>query len=180
MSRVGKKPIPVPKGVTVTLKGADVHIKGPKGELSFTFHPDTVIEYKDNVIQVSRKSNVGFQRALHGTARAIIANMIKGVTEGFERKLEIVGVGYKAEAKGKMVQFNLGFSHPILFAPPAGIEVSASSPTAISVKGIDKQLVGQVAAKIRSFKPPEPYQGKGVKYAVETVRRKAGKAATKK
>lgn len=180
MSRIGKKPIPVPANVTVTISGATVRVKGPKGELHQTFHPDTLIEMKDKEIHISRKSNVGFHRALHGTARAVVANMITGVTEGFERKLEIIGVGYKAEAKGKVVQFNLGFSHPLLFQPPAGVEVVVNSPTTVSVKGIDKQLIGQVAQKIRSFKLPEPYKGKGVKYADEKIRRKAGKAAAKK
>lgn len=180
MSRIGKKPVPVPKGVTIHLQGTDVRVKGPKGELAFQFHPETHIEVKDGEVLVTRKNNVGFQRALHGTVRAILANMVTGVTQGFEEKLEIVGVGFKAELKGKLMQFNLGFSHPILFAPPTGVEVTAPTPTTLSVKGIDKQLVGQVAAKIRSFRPPEPYQGKGIRYASEYVRRKAGKAATKK
>lgn len=180
MSRVGRKPIPIPAGVTITVTGTTVKVKGPKGELSSRFHPETLIAIKDKEVHVTRKNDTGFQRALHGTARAVIANMVLGVSEGFERKLEIVGVGYKAEAKGKLIQFNLGFSHPILFQPPTGIDIAVPAPTNVIIKGIDLQLVGQVAAKIRSFKPPEPYKGKGVKYADERVKRKAGKAAAKK
>lgn len=180
MSRIGKKPIPIPANVTVQVDATTVKVKGPKGELTQRFHPETQIEVKGKEVIVTRKNDVGFQRALHGTVRAVIANMIRGVSEGFEQKLEIVGVGYKAEPKGKLVQFNLGFSHPILFQPPTGIEIAVPSPTNVTIKGIDAQLVGQVSAKIRSFKPPEPYKGKGVKYAEEHIRRKAGKAAAKK
>jgi len=180
VSRIGKKPIPIPPNVTLTLAGTTVTVKGPKGQLVKEFHPETLIEIKDKEVQVNRKSNAGFHRALHGTARAIIANMIQGVSEGFERKLDIVGVGYKAEGKGSYVQFSLGYSHPILFVPPQGIEVNVVNPTSLVIKGIDKQLVGQVATKIRSFKKPEPYKGKGIKYTEERIKRKAGKAAAKK
>ncbi len=180
MSRIGKKPVPIPDKVTVQVQGTTVTVKGPKGELARTFHPESMIEVKDKQVIVSRKSNATFQRSLHGTARAIIANMITGVTGGFEKKMEIVGVGYKVELKDNVIRFSLGFSHPILFIPPKGIEISVASPTAFSVRGIDRQLVGQVATKIRSFKEPEPYKGKGIKYADETIKRKAGKAAAKK
>ena len=180
MSRVGKKPIPIPDKVTVAISGSTITVKGPKGELKQTFHPESQVKVEGKEVVVTRKSNAGFHRALHGSVRAIVANMITGVTDGFERKLDIVGVGFKAETKGKLVQFNLGYSHPILFAPPTGIEVQVAGPTAVVVKGVDKQIVGQVAQKIQSFKPPEPYKGKGIKYADETVRRKAGKAAAKK
>lgn len=180
MSRIGKKPIPIPDKVNIQVKGTTVTVKGPKGQLENTFNPETIIEMKDKEIIVSRKNNVSFHRALHGTARAIIANMIKGVSEGFERKMEIIGVGYKIETKDNTIRFSLGYSHPILFVPPQGVEINITSPTVFSVKGIDKQLVGQVATKIRSFKPPEPYKGKGVKFVDEKVKRKAGKAAAKK
>lgn len=180
MSRIGKKPIPIPDKVNVQVQGTTVTVKGPKGQLVSTFHPETIIEQKDKTIIISRKNNVGFHRSLHGTARAIIANMIAGVTEGFEKKMEIVGVGYKVELKDNVIRFSLGYSHPILFIPPQGVEISVTSPTVFSVKGIDKQLVGQVATKIRSFKQPEPYKGKGIKFAEEKIKRKAGKAAAKK
>jgi len=180
VSRIGRKPVAIPAGVNITVNGPIVSVKGPKGELKQSFNPETKIEVKDKEVIVSRKNNSGFHRALHGTARAIIANMVTGVSQGFEKKLDIIGVGYKAEPKGKMVQFNLGFSHPVLFQPPVGIEIQVPTPTSLTVKGIDKQLVGQVAIKIRSFKPPEPYKGKGIKFVEERVRRKAGKAAAKK
>ncbi|HMW32395.1 MAG TPA: 50S ribosomal protein L6 [bacterium] len=180
MSRIGKKPVAIPDKVTVTVKGSVVTVKGPKGELTKQFHPEAMVEVKDKEIIVSRKNNTNFQRALHGSVRAIIAGMVTGVSDGYERKLDIIGVGFKAEAKGKVIQFNLGFSHPILFAPPTGVEIAIPTPTSVSIKGINKELVGQVAQKIRSFKMPEPYKGKGIKYSDETIRRKAGKAATKK
>ena len=180
MSRIGKKPIPIPDNVNVQVKGTTVTVKGPKGELVRTFHPETIVEIKDKEVIVTRKNNTGFQRSLHGTARAIIANMVTGVVSGFEKKMEIVGVGYKIELKDNVVRFSLGFSHPILFIPPTGVEINIASPTAFVVKGVDKQVVGQVATKIRSFKEPEPYKGKGIKYSDETIKRKAGKAAAKK
>ena len=177
MSRVGRKPIPIVKGVTVTKKNDAVVVKGPKGELSATVHPDITIEINQAEVLVSRHADDGAHRALHGLWRALIQNMINGVTQGYSRKLEIVGVGYRAEMRGKKLQLMLGFSHPILFGPPDGVTLEAPTQTSILISGIDKQLVGLVAAKIRSFRPPEPYKGKGVKYEGEYIRRKAGKAA---
>ena len=177
MSRVGRKPIPITGGVKVDLKDHAIRVKGPKGELAAEVHPALGVEIKDNQILVSRSSDLKEFRALHGLWRALIQNMIKGVTDGYARKLELVGVGYRAELKGSKLQLALGFSHPILFAPPQGIKIEAPTQTNITISGIDKQLVGQVAAKIRSFRPPEPYKGKGIKYEGEFVRRKAGKAA---
>jgi large subunit ribosomal protein L6 len=177
VSRVGRKPIPIVKGVTVTKKNDAVVVKGPKGELSATVHPDITIEINQAEVLVSRHADDGAHRALHGLWRALIQNMINGVTQGYSRKLEIVGVGYRAEMRGKKLQLMLGFSHPILFGPPDGVTIEAPTQTSILISGIDKQLVGLVAAKIRSFRPPEPYKGKGVKYEGEYIRRKAGKAA---
>lgn len=177
MSRVGRKPISVPQGVKVQKAGQSITVAGPKGELQASVHPDITVEVKDNIVTVTRSTDQKQHRALHGLWRANIQNMVKGVTGGYSRKLELVGVGYRAEMKGKKLQLLLGFSHPILFAPPNGIKVEAPTQTNITISGIDKQLVGQVAAKIRSFRPPEPYKGKGVKYEGEYIRRKAGKAA---
>ena len=177
MSRVGRKPIPIVTGVKVQKTDRAVKIIGPRGELSATVHPDIGFEIKDNQILITRSNDEKQQRSLHGLWRALMANMIKGVTDGYSKKLELVGVGYRAEMKGKKLQLLLGFSHPILFAPPEGIKIEAPTQTNITISGIDKQLVGQVAAKIRSFRPPEPYKGKGVKYEGEYIRRKAGKAA---
>jgi large subunit ribosomal protein L6 len=177
MSRIGKKPIPILKGIQFVQQETRIKISGPKGELTVNVPSTLGVQVKENEILVSRSSDTKEQRALHGTWRALLNNMVKGVSEGFQRKLEIVGVGYKAEVKGKKIQFMLGYSHPILFVPPPGIKVEIPQPTNIVITGIDKQLVGQVAAKIRSFRPPEPYKGKGVKYEGEYIRRKAGKAA---
>lgn len=177
MSRVGRKPIPIVKGVTVTPQNGSVVVKGPKGELRAKVHPAIVVEVKDNQVVLSRSSEEKPVRALHGLWRANIQNMIHGVTEGYTKKLEIVGVGYRAEMKGAKLQLQVGYSHPIVFGAPEGIKLEAPTQTSIVVSGIDKQLVGLVAAKIRSFKPPEPYKGKGIKYENEYIRRKAGKAA---
>jgi len=177
VSRVGRKPIPVVSGVKVQTSGQQVTISGPKGELAALVHPAIGVAVKDNVINVTRSSDGKQERSLHGLWRALLANMVKGVTEGYVRKLELVGVGYRAEMKGKSLQLMLGFSHSILFQPPNGIKIETPAQTNITVSGIDRQLVGQVAAKIRSFRPPEPYKGKGVKYEGEYIRRKAGKAA---
>ena len=177
MSRVGRKPIAIVSGVKVQAADRRVTVTGPKGELAASLHPDVSVEIKDNKIHVSRAGDLKPQRALHGLWRALLQNMVDGVTKGYSKKLELVGVGYRAEMKGKKLQLLLGFSHPILFAPPDGIKIEAPTQTNITVSGIDRQLVGQVAAKIRSFRPPEPYKGKGVKYEGEYIRRKAGKAA---
>jgi large subunit ribosomal protein L6 len=177
VSRVGRKPISIVKGVTVTKKDGKIVVKGPKGELSATVHSDITIDVQPSEVRVSRQADDGAHRALHGLWRALIQNMISGVSQGYSKKLEIVGVGYRAEMKGKKLQLMLGYSHPILFAPPDGITLEAPTQTSITISGIDKQLVGLVAAKIRSFRPPEPYKGKGVKYEGEYIRRKAGKAA---
>jgi len=177
VSRVGRKPISIVKGVTITKKDDAIVVKGPKGELSATVHPDITVDINPSEGLVSRHADDGAHRALHGLWRALIQNMVNGVTQGYSQKLEIVGVGYRAEMRGKKLQLMLGFSHPILFGPPDGVTIEAPTQTSIMVSGIDKQLVGLVAAKIRSFRPPEPYKGKGVKYEGEYIRRKAGKAA---
>jgi len=177
VSRVGRKPIPITSGVKVAQSGQLVTVTGPKGSLSAEVHRDISVEIKDSTIRLGRSSDLKAQRSLHGLWRALLANMVRGVTEGYAKKLELVGVGYRAELKGKKLQLLLGFSHPILFAPPEGIKIETPTQNNITVSGIDRQLVGQVAAKIRSFRPPEPYKGKGVKYDGEYVRRKAGKAA---
>jgi large subunit ribosomal protein L6 len=177
VSRIGKKPIEIPAGVTAALKDGVITVKGPKGELREKVHSAIGIEIKDQKIFASRSSDETRYRALHGLWRALIQNMIVGVTQGYTKKLEIVGVGYRAEMKGKNLNLLLGYSHPILFAPPEGIKVEAPTQTNVVISGAHKQLVGLVAAKIRSLRPPEPYKGKGIKYEGEYVRHKAGKAA---
>jgi large subunit ribosomal protein L6 len=177
VSRIGKKPVAIVQGVKVHLAERDIKITGPKGELKATVHPDISLEVADGQVLVKRHTEEKKHRALHGLWRALVQNMMTGVTTGYTRKLELVGVGYRAEMKGKKLQLLLGFSHPILFAAPEGVTIEAPTQTNITISGIDKMLVGQVAAKIRSFRPPEPYKGKGVKYEGERVRRKAGKAA---
>ena len=177
MSRIGKQPVAVPSGVDVKLDGAHLVVKGPKGQLERDVHPEMHVSVDDGEVNVTRPSDKKEHRALHGLTRALINNMVTGVTEGFERRLEIVGVGYRAEPKGKGLKLSLGFSHTIDYPAPDGIEFELPQPTNIVVRGIDKQKVGQVAAEIRAFRPPEPYKGKGVRYAGEHVRRKAGKAA---
>ena len=177
MSRIGRKPVPIAKGIKIEKKDRTIRIAGPKGELSAVVHPAIGFEIKGEEVLLSRTSDEKSVKALHGLWRALINNMVKGVTEGFQRKLEIVGVGYKAELRGKRLQLALGYSHPIVFNPPEGIKLEVSQPTNITISGADKQLVGQVASKIRSFRPPEPYKGKGIMYEGEYIRRKAGKAA---
>lgn len=180
MSRIGKLPIQISDKVTVDVADDNtVTVKGPKGELNKQFAPQMKIEVKDGSIEVSRPDEQKSNRALHGLTRALLANMVTGVTEGFSRKLEIIGVGYKAEMKGKKLLLNLGFAHPIILAVPKSIAIQTPSPTEIIVSGTDKESVGLVAAKIRSFKKPEPYKGKGIRYAGEFVRRKAGKTVGK-
>ncbi len=177
MSRIGRKPVQIPKGVTVAVKDGIVSVKGPKGELKEKVHPDIKVDINNDQVVLSRSQEDTKYRALHGLWRALIQNMIIGVTEGYSKKLEIVGVGYRAEMKGSRLNLLLGYSHPILFAAPEGIKVEAPTQTSIIISGAHKQLVGLVAAKIRSLRPPEPYKGKGIKYEGEYIRRKAGKAA---
>lgn len=179
MSRIGKKPISIPSGVSVNINGQVVKIKGSLGELQTTVHPNITVKLEDNSIVVSRPDDQKENRSLHGLTRALLQNMVKGVSEGYKKVLDIVGVGYKAELKGTNLLVTIGYSHPIYFIPPAGIKIETPTPTQIIVSGIDKQLVGQVASKIRSFRKPEPYKGKGIKYSDEQILRKAGKTAGK-
>jgi len=179
MSRIGKKLITVPSGVSIEEKEGRVIVKGPKGMLSESIPQGITMTIENNEVKFQRSSDVAEQRALHGLARALTNNMVEGVTKGFVKKLEMVGVGFKAEKKGKWIQFALGFSHPIILQVPAEITVDVPAPTQVTVTGIDKQLVGAVAAKIRSMRPPEPYKGKGIKYVGEKIIRKAGKTAGK-
>ncbi|KAA3656299.1 MAG: 50S ribosomal protein L6 [Calditrichaeota bacterium] len=179
MSRVGKKVIELPAGVTVSRDGQVVSVKGPKGELAEVLNSAMEIKIDGNQLTVERPSDSKEHRALHGLSRSLVANMVEGVTNGFEKKLEIRGIGYRAEMRGDNVLFNLGFSHPIIFIPPKSITVKAEGNTNITVSGIDKELVGHVAAKIRTFRKPEPYKGKGIRYVGEYVREKAGKTAGK-
>ncbi|MEH7442712.1 50S ribosomal protein L6 [Bacillus sp. JJ1122] len=175
MSRVGKKPIEIPAGVTVTLDNNHVTVKGPKGELSRTFHADIEIKVEDNVINISRPSDAKEHRALHGTTRAVLANMVEGVSKGFERTLELVGVGYRASKQGNKLVLSVGYSHPVEIEPETGIEIEVPANTKVIVKGTDKERVGALAANIRDVRPPEPYKGKGIRYEGEFVRRKEGK-----
>ena len=176
MSRIGKHPVIVAKGVTATVDGNTVKVKGPKGELERTLHPDMKVTLSDNQILVERPSDESNHKALHGLSRTLVANMIEGVTKGYKKELELVGVGYKAEARPYGLQLALGFSHPVKYEAPKGIKLSAPAPTQIVVEGANKEVVGQVAAELRSIRPPEPYKGKGIKYVGEQIRRKAGKA----
>lgn len=177
MSRIGRAPITVPDGVEVVYDDALVTVKGPKGELSQRVPREMLVEQKDGVITVSRPTESGRHRSLHGLTRTLIANMVDGVTAGFEKRLEIVGVGYRAALKGSALELVVGYSHPVVVEPPDGITFETPQATAVLVKGIDKQAVGEVAAKIRALRPPEPYKGKGIRYAGEYVQRKVGKRA---
>jgi large subunit ribosomal protein L6 len=179
MSRIGKQPVPVLQGVTVTIDGSTVVVKGPKGELTRTFHPDLSIAVDNGNVVVTRPSDEQRHRALHGLTRALVANMVEGVTKGYQKQLEITGVGYKAEVKPYGLLLALGFSHPVEYKAPAGIKLTAPQPTQILVDGADKEVVGRVAAELRKLRPPEPYKGKGIRYAGEIIRRKAGKAGGK-
>ena len=179
MSRIGKRPISLPKGVTVTVDGNTVRVKGPKGELQRTLHSDLTVALENNEVTVSRPSDDAHHKALHGLSRTLVANMVEGTSKGFQKTLELVGVGYKAEKRPYGLQLALGFSHPVEYKAPKGITLSAPQPTQIVIDGADKEIVGQVAAEIRSLRPPEPYKGKGVKYQGEQIRRKAGKAGGK-
>jgi large subunit ribosomal protein L6 len=177
MSRIGKLPIQVPAGVDVTIDGRTVAVKGPKGSLSHTVaEPIEVAKDEDGVIVVSRPNDENRNKALHGLSRTLVANLITGVTEGYSKRLEISGVGYRVQAKGSNLEFALGYSHPVLIEAPEGITFKVESPTKLSVEGIDKQRVGEVAARIRKLRKPDPYKAKGVKYEGEVIRRKVGKA----
>ena len=178
MSRVGRKPISIPSGVKVKIEENQVTVTGPKGELTQRIHPSMVVEIDQDKLLIKRQSDNKFHKSLHGLTRSLIANMVIGVISDYQKTLEIQGIGYKAELLGKKLNFSLGLSHPILFSPPEGIKIDLDGPNKIKVWGIDKQLVGLVAAKIRSFRPPEPYKGKGIRYEGEIVRKKAGKTAT--
>jgi len=177
MSRIGRKPVNVPDAVTVTIAPGNIVVKGPKGELAQTYSQDMTVSQEENTILVARPTDRGEHRALHGLTRSLIANMVEGVTDGFEKRLEIQGVGYRAALKGKNLELALGFSHPVSIEAPEGIEFEVPQATEIIVRGIDKQLVGQVAADIRKRRPPEPYKGKGIRYRDEQVLRKVGKRA---
>lgn len=177
MSRIGKQPIEVPQGTDVTVNGQNVHVKGPKGELTFDAHADMTVALEEGVVTVTRPSDEPQHRALHGLTRMLVANMIEGVVTGFSKTLEIQGVGYRALKKGSGIELNLGFSHTINYLAPDGVSLDLPDQTTIVVTGVDKQKVGQAAAEIRAFRPPEPYKGKGIRYKGEHVRRKAGKTA---
>ena len=177
MSRIGRKPVAVPDAVTVEIGASDIAVKGPKGELRQGFSPDMKVEQEDGVVTITRPTDRGEHRALHGLTRSLIANMVEGVTDGFEKRLEIQGVGYRAALKGKNLELALGFSHPVVLKAPQGITFEVPTPTEVLVKGIDKQQVGEIAAQVRKVRPPEPYKGKGIRYEGEYVRRKVGKRA---
>jgi large subunit ribosomal protein L6 len=175
MSRIGKRPVTIPSGVTATVEGQTVKMKGPKGQLQFVAHDDVEVKFDNGVIKVAPRVETNRAQAMYGTARAQVANLVAGVTKGFEKKLEITGVGYRAAMQGKNLQLALGYSHDVVYAIPEGITITVSKPTEITVAGIDSQRVGQVAAEIRAYRPPEPYKGKGVKYVDEFIFRKEGK-----
>ena len=175
MSRIGKRPVTIPSGVTATVEGQTVKMKGPKGQLQFVVHDDVEVKLDKNVVRVTPRVETNRAQALYGTARAQIANLVAGVTKGFEKKLEITGVGYRAAMQGKNLQLALGYSHDVVYPIPEGIAIVTGKPTEITISGIDKQKVGQVAAEIRGFRKPEPYKGKGVRYAGEYIFRKEGK-----
>jgi large subunit ribosomal protein L6 len=175
MSRIGKKPVPVPSGVTANVEGQVVKMKGPKGALQFVVPEDVSVKLEDGNVQVDPRNESKRARSMWGTSRTLVANLVIGVTKGFERKLEITGVGYRAAVQGKNLQLALGYSHDVIFPIPEGIQIATPKPTEITITGIDSQKVGQVAAEIRGFRPPEPYKGKGVKYAGEYIFRKEGK-----
>lgn len=178
MSRIGRLPVAIPSGVQVNVQGSNVHVKGPKGELKRDFSPLIKISMENGQVVVTRASDTPAERALHGTTRALIANMVRGVSSGFEVTLEVEGVGYRAEMEGKVLVLHVGYSHPVKFDPPAGVSFEADQKTRqIKVLGYDREAVGQTASEIRAVRPPEPYHGKGIRYSGEKVRRKAGKAA---
>lgn len=179
MSRVGKKPIPIPGEVSVEVRGNVVTVRGPRGELSREVHPEMTVEVADGTVRVRRPSDSRQHRSLHGLTRSLVANMVEGVTRGFQKGLELVGTGYRASKSGTKLVLSVGFSHPVEVVPPTGIEIEVPNPATVVVKGNDKELVGQVAANIRAVRRPEPYLGKGIRYAGERVRRKVGKTGKK-
>lgn len=177
MSRVGLKQLQIPEGVEIIMNGDEVTVKGPKGELTRNFHPDMTINIEDNILTVARPSDNKEHRSLHGTTRSLIGNMVEGVSKGFEKSLEIQGVGYRAQKQGEKIIINAGYSHPVEVEQREGIEIEVPSNAKLTIRGIDKELVGAVAANIRAIRPPEPYKGKGIRYEGEHVRRKEGKTA---
>ena len=179
MSRIGRMPVTIPSGVDVTINGQEVTVTGPKGKLSLEVAEPIEVSQRDGVINVTRPNDEGNVRALHGLSRTLVANMVTGVTEGYRKALEIVGVGYRVQAKGSNLEFSLGFSHPVTVSPPEGITLRVETPTRLVVEGIDKQQVGEVAANIRKLRKPDPYKGKGVRYSGEQIKRKVGKAGKK-
>jgi large subunit ribosomal protein L6 len=179
MSRIGRKPVAVPKGVTLQVDGSTVAVKGPRGELRRTLHPEMQLALADNQFTVTRPSEEKRHKALHGLTRTLVQNMVEGVSKGFSKSLEIQGVGYKAEAKPYGVNLIVGYSHPVKYEAPKGIKITVDNNTMVKIEGADKELVGQVAAELRSVRPPEPYKGKGIRYVGEQVRRKAGKTGAK-
>lgn len=179
MSRIGKRPIPVPAKVSITIDGQDIQVKGPKGELSRTLPSGVLLVQDGDTVLVNRKNDSRIARERHGLCRTLVANMVEGVSNGYQKRLEIQGIGYRAQVQGRTLNLSLGYSHPVVFEPPAGIEFVVENNTNVVVSGIDKELVGNIAAGIRASRPPEPYKGKGVRYAGEQVRRKAGKSGKK-
>lgn len=179
MSRIGKRPIPIPAKVSITIDGQDIQVKGPKGELSRTLPTGVVVVQENDTVLVNRKDDSRLARERHGLCRTLVANMVEGVANGYQKRLEIQGIGYRAQVQGRNLNLSLGYSHPVVFEPPAGIEFAVENNTNVIISGIDKELVGNIAASIRASRPPEPYKGKGVRYAGEQVRRKAGKSGKK-
>lgn len=175
MSRVGRKPVVIPKAVKLNLEGRCVKIEGPKGKLEHEVHPRITVAVKDNQVEVSRPTDIRTDRALHGLTRSLIQNMVNGVVNGYKKELEIIGIGFKAQVKGRVLSLNLGFTHPIEFQIPQGVDIKCPNPTRLEVTGVDKQKVGQAAAEIRRFYKPEPYKGKGILFVGEQIRRKQGK-----
>ncbi|MBD1873663.1 50S ribosomal protein L6 [Nodosilinea sp. FACHB-131] len=179
MSRIGKRPIPVPAKVSIVIDGQDIQVKGPKGELSRTLPSGVLVVQDGETVLVNRKDDSRLARERHGLCRTLVANMVEGVSNGYQKRLEIQGIGYRAQVQGRNLNLSLGYSHPVVFEPPAGIEFVVENNTNVIISGIDKELVGNIAASIRASRPPEPYKGKGVRYAGEQVRRKAGKSGKK-
>lgn len=179
MSRIGRRPISIPDKVTVTIDGATVTVKGPKGQLSRELVPEVTVEQADGTVQVNRRDESRIARQRHGLSRTLVANMVEGVSQGFQKRLEIQGVGYRAQVQGRNLLLNMGYSHPVTIEPPEGIQLAVENNTNVIISGIDKEAVGNIAARIRDVRPPEPYKGKGIRYAGEMVRRKVGKTGKK-